>query len=196
MGQALCQYILPSSARPIVRSTVQALSTDELSLPEIKIRIQDLDYAIRDKIATSDDNFPDPPTELQDEDDTLNDLYDPMEPDAERPEAGDYTPKALDNLIGAEVILPQGNVLVPSVVIGQKCNLSGNPIGLANTNPILDTHMYDVQFPNGKTETSSANILAENIYSQLDAEGNHYLLLEEIMDHCQDALPFVLMINI
>jgi hypothetical protein len=44
-----------------------------------------------------------------------------------------------------------------------------------------------IQFPNGKVETYSANIIAENIYSQLDAEGNYYLLLGEIMDHHQNV---------
>jgi hypothetical protein len=83
----------------------------------------------------------------------------------------------------AEVILPKGGILIPARVIGRKRDESGNPIGTANTNPILDTCLYDVQFLDGRVETYAANIIAENIYSQLDNEGNRFLLLEEIMDH-------------
>ena len=87
------------------------------------------------------------------------------------------------NLINAEVILPKGDILIPARVIGRKRDESGNPIGMVNTNPILDTRLYDVQFLDGRVETYAANIIAENIYSQLDDEGNRFLLLEEIMDH-------------
>jgi len=183
VGQALCYYILPASARPIVRSTVQPLTQDELNSPTVKACIQDLDHSIRDKVSTADDDFVDPPVELQDEDDSLDVRFDPMEPEAERPEADDFTPEALDNLINAEVILPKGDILIPARVIGRKRDESGNPIGTANTNPILDTCLYDVQFLDGRVETYAANIIAENIYSQLDDEGNRFLLLEEIMDH-------------
>jgi hypothetical protein len=40
-----------------------------------------------------------------------------------------------------------------------------------------------VQFPDGHTEEFAANTIAENIFSQVDEEGNQYLLLEEITNH-------------
>ncbi len=57
---------------------------------------------------------------------------------------------------------------------------------MANSNPILDTRVYDVQFPDRHTETFAANVIAENIYSQLDSEGNRFLLIDEIIYHCKD----------
>ena len=33
----------------------------------------------------------------------------------------------------------------------------------------------------------TANIIAENLYSQVDAEGNSYSILEEIIDHKSDG---------
>ena len=163
------------------------MNQDELNSPTIKSCIRELDISIRDKIAVANNDISDPPVELQDEDDELNSHFDPMEPDADRPEADEFTPEALDNLISAEVILPQGDVLVHARVIGRKRDELGNPIGVANSNPILDTQVYDVQFPDGKMETYAANVRAENIYSQLDNEGNRFLLLEEIMDHRRDG---------
>jgi len=47
--------------------------------------------------------------------------------------------------------------------------------------------VYKVQFPNGHTEEFSANTIAENIYSQVDEEGNQYLLLDEVIDHHKDG---------
>ena len=57
----------------------------------------------------------------------------------------------------------------------------------------MDMREYEVEFIDGTTERYSANIVAENIYSQCDSEGNQYLVLKEIVDHKSDEL--VLRIN-
>ena len=54
---------------------------------------------------------------------------------------------------------------------------------MANENPLLDTRQYAVEFKDGRSESLSANQIAQNLYSQLDEEGNSYLLLEDIIDH-------------
>ena len=43
--------------------------------------------------------------------------------------------------------------------------------------------MYGVEFLDGTTDTISANIAAENLLSQVDAEGHRQLILSEIIDH-------------
>ena len=50
-------------------------------------------------------------------------------------------------------------------------------------NPILDTGLYAVQFEDGHVDTFSANIIAENIFEQVDDEGRTMLLMDEIVDH-------------
>jgi hypothetical protein len=51
----------------------------------------------------------------------------------------------------------------------------------------LDTRLYEVFFDDGLTQEYQANTIVENLYSQVDPEGNEYLLLEEIIDHqCND----------
>jgi hypothetical protein len=47
---------------------------------------------------------------------------------------------------------------------------------------LLDTHTYEVEFPDGEVAEYSANIIAENMYIQCDTEGNQYLLLNKIID--------------
>jgi hypothetical protein len=42
-----------------------------------------------------------------------------------------------------------------------------------------------VGFPDGRVEEFSTNVIAECLYSQVDQEGNQYLLIDEIIDHNQ-----------
>jgi hypothetical protein len=61
----------------------------------------------------------------------------------------------------------------------------GNPVGVGHSNPLLDTRVYEVQFPDGHTEEFVANKIAKNIHSQVGEEGNQHILLKEIIDHCK-----------
>jgi hypothetical protein len=46
--------------------------------------------------------------------------------------------------------------------------------------------MYEVCFPDGRTEVLAANVIAEAAYAQCDADGNQCILLDAIMDYCND----------
>jgi len=118
--------------------------------------------------------------------DILQDEYEPFEKEAEKPKIASFNPEIYYAMISAEVLLPSNDVLVPAIVTGCKCDQDGNPVGVANKNPILDTHVYQVAFPDGHIEEYATNIIAQNIYSQLDAEGQRHQLLEEIVDHHKD----------
>ena len=60
---------------------------------------------------------------------------------------------------------------------------NGIPIGTANDNPILDTQMYVVEFLDRTKTLLSTNYIAENLFSQVDDNGNRQVLLDEIIDH-------------
>ncbi len=47
--------------------------------------------------------------------------------------------------------------------------------------------MHEVEFPDGTIRDYAANILAEALYTQVDDEGNRWLLLKEIIAHEKDA---------
>jgi len=81
---------------------------------------------------------------------------------------------------------PQGLAATGSL-IGRKCDSDGNPVGKRHTNPILDTHIYEVQFPDGHVEEFAVNVIVENLYSQVDDEGKQFLLLDETVKHRKDA---------
>ena len=80
-------------------------------------------------------------------------------------------------------MMPKGDILEPARVIGRKKDRDGNPLGTAHPNPILDTRIYDVQFSDGHVESYAANVIIENLYAQIDNEGNHFIVFDEIMNH-------------
>jgi hypothetical protein len=46
--------------------------------------------------------------------------------------------------------------------------------------------VYEVTFPDGHIEEYAANIIAENIYSQVDGEVHQFIMLKEIIDYKKD----------
>ena len=50
-----------------------------------------------------------------------------------------------------------------------------------------DTSVYEVEYPDGKTEQLTANIKAENIVPQVDSEGRRYQMLNEVTSHNRDG---------
>ena len=70
----------------------------------------------------------------------------------------------------------------------RKQDADGNPIGKANFNPLLDICLYEVEFPDGDLQEYAANVIAESVYSQVDDEGHHHLLLESLVDHAKDDM--------
>ena len=62
-------------------------------------------------------------------------------------------------------------------------NNEGRHIDQYSKNPIMNTAIYDIEFPDGKTKEYGANIIAENILNQVDQDGCHSQMLEGILDH-------------
>jgi hypothetical protein len=88
-----------------------------------------------------------------------------------------YTDDAYDQYVGAELLLPRGDQMVHGKVIKRARGDDVNPIGKRNMNPILDTWEYEVEMPDGSTaECHSANVIAENLFSQVDSKGRQYLM--------------------
>ena len=58
--------------------------------------------------------------------------------------------------------------------------------GKGGYNSMHDKSLYEVEYPDGTTEQLSANIIAENVMSQVESEGHHYQVLTEVTDHKKD----------
>ena len=57
----------------------------------------------------------------------------------------------------------------------------GKPIGVAHNNPLFDTREYDVEFTDGSIEKYATNIIAENMFAQVDDEVRNQLIMKEIV---------------
>jgi hypothetical protein len=68
-------------------------------------------------------------------------------------------------------------------VLKRKKDNDGNPIGIANDNPIFDSRVYIVEWSDRRTEELMANIIVENLFAQVNDEGHQYVLLDDIIDH-------------
>jgi hypothetical protein len=90
--------------------------------------------------------------------------------------------EAFDQYIAASILFPQGGEQKKATVMRRRINPeTGFPVGVRNSNPILDTREYEVQFPDGSTDTFTANLIAKNLYAQVDDEGRSYQDMREII---------------
>ena len=84
-------------------------------------------------------------------------------------------------------MLPLGDRMITGKVRNRKRDQDGNLHGKANENSILDTRNYEVEFPSGEVGEYTANVIAENMYTQCDINGNQFLLMEAIIDNKADG---------
>ena len=67
-------------------------------------------------------------------------------------------------------------------VVGRSKDDDGNIIGKYYRNPILNTMVYDVDFPDGSIRKYGENVISNNMYSQVDSEGFLHSILSGILD--------------
>jgi hypothetical protein len=92
-----------------------------------------------------------------------------------------------DPLVKAQVILLHKGGDVMAMVVGQKRDLDGNLIGRKHRIQVLDSQAYEVKFLDGEWQQVSYNLLAEDLLSQNDEEGNQHQLFKKIgVDHQKD----------
>ena len=191
-GNAMSQYVLTESGEVLPIQTIRKLLPSELTCEAEKGKREKMDEYITQRYGDSKsvpENWvqrrrrPGDPIQFEDdarEDDDEDDgevTGDGILPDV------DSIPD-LDEYINAEVLLPQdGEYLRAATVVGRARDRDGMPIGEYHHNPILNSRVYDVMFPDGSIQQYAANIIAENIFSQVDEDGHRFMLLDEIVDH-------------
>ena len=84
----------------------------------------------------------------------------------------------LELFINKEVLFPHNwEYMKASKVIGRITYRDGKPVGTYRRNTITNTRFYDMMFPDRETQKYSENVIAENLYIQLDEEGHSYTLM-------------------
>ena len=76
------------------------------------------------------------------------------------PDVDYIKPEAMDNYIGAKIMISHVDTLAQGSVRRRKLNVEGNTIGRYNSNPILDHRTYEVEFEDESMSTYSTNMIA------------------------------------
>ena len=195
-GSAMSNWVLTSTGDIMPIQTVRQLTPGEHNSPTMKDRKRDFTSFITNKFGDSmvppqqdseSNTYPEgilSPGEEEDIYEPYEGLYD--EGTSTLPDVDDIPD--YDLYIDAEVMLPQnGEHMQAARVIGQSVGKDGKTFGTFNQNPIMNTKIYDVMFPDGSVQQYAANSIAENIYSQIDSDGHRYQLMDHIMGHRTDG---------
>ena len=193
VGQALCYWVLNDRGEYLARSSVVPVPDSDFSVDSIKTQMKDYD----DNIVTRIGNARQPNHDAQHPEhvyyhafgddpsiDETTEPYDSELVDVSLPQT-DETFEELDKYIGARVVVPgrDRETMVLAEVKRKKRDVHGDVIGRAHSNPILDTHIYELETPDGYVQEYTTNQLVEHLHSQVDSDGFDYGLLDEIVDH-------------
>ena len=197
VGSDLCYWLLLPSGKVIARTTVQHVTREDMVNDDVRRLVDEFDRDVEERL--NDQAFmaqdPDVTFFLQDEiddvsgvtntpaDDEYGDMITP-----EALEADDMSEEIMDKYLNTELIFDMGTGAERrGRVIKRAKGTTGQPIGRSHANPLFDTREYVVEFTDGSTESYFANVIAENMYAQVDDEGRQYQLLDDIADHRSDG---------
>ena len=109
------------------------------------------------------------------------------EPEDKDVVGGAADPELYDELINTEVTIHNDSELRCGRVVKCAQGNNGKPIGRRNPsarfNPELGTHEYMIEFDDGAVDCFTENIIARNIFSQVDTDGHEKTVTKEVVDH-------------
>ena len=88
-----------------------------------------------------------------------------------------------NSMIGSKIPLPHSGEVMEGTVRKRKRLDDGTLCGAANSNPLLDLRIYEVEFPDRTYQDYATNTLIENLYANIDQDGQHYSILKGIVGH-------------
>ena len=77
----------------------------------------------------------------------------------------EVTPECGDQYVNAAILFPRGYKLARGSVVCWKHDADENPIGRSSQILILDTCLYEVEYPEGEITELMANIITESMYA-------------------------------
>ncbi len=193
-GRLMSYWILPESGIPVSATTVQRMTNNERSTDEMQKRMRDYDSKLERIFVIQSANIS---QKTSNEDPAFFDEFTRIIDDAALPHVEESKHAGVevttDQYIGMELALATGDkgerlhAKVRKILYDE----DGRPIGSAHSNPFLDSRKYEVEYADGHVEELTANIIAENLFAQVDEEGRQQMTLGAIMDHrvSQEAVP-------
>ena len=187
-------WVLTPSCHVVSRTSVQRNTKIELQEETNKRRVTTFDNAVKEYLCdynhVLNDGGKSEPYDwsihpFEDDPDFQEELYDAVNNPKAKEADELFTPDSYDQYLQMELALPQGDSLEARMAKDTKRlkDASGIPIGTADQNPLLDTRMYEVEVADGKKASLAANYIAENLFAQVDDDGNRQVLMSEIIDY-------------
>jgi hypothetical protein len=188
VGSLMSYWILTQKGTVISRTTVQHVTNLEKQTDEFRSAIEEYDVDIR-KCFKEDEEFgfegakptPEDWAEFMEFDPDFQEEFNQIVNDPNIPEADkDFTPDVFDDTyLNMELAIPRDSDGPEYARVTKRLkDKDGKPIGMANNNPILDTRLYEVEYPDGYKASLAANAIAENMWAQVDDEGNRHVLFD------------------
>ncbi len=184
-GTAMSQYVMNINGTILPKQTLCRLNPSELASPTEAAKRKEFDETIKSKYGDSMSLPAGKPLEGEKEED-IDPVIDPDDDSAEPMPDVDDIPD-YDGYINSEVLLPNGEHMQAAKVVRRVRDELGVLKGNYHQNPILDTRVYEVMFPNGAVQEYAANVIAQNLWQQVDSEGNHHQVMQSIVDHRSDG---------
>jgi hypothetical protein len=152
IGASMCFYVLTQNGEIVSRSSVQHLTQLEIMKDEIKARLEQFDDKVNGQLRNEGFECRHKYENAFYIDDNEGDM-EPEEPNP-MPNMDDFTPKAYDEYVGAQMMIPTADGRIQGTITKRAKGEDGNPIGLRNANPFLDTRKYEVQLSDGTTDST------------------------------------------
>jgi hypothetical protein len=195
-GNEMAQWVLKANGHVVPRRTVRPLHVDELHSPQEVKKRETFDALIERRWGTSVSPRPVSKLKIDKNDETWDEYHDLDEQARCIPEIEDTVDirgkllckqPAYDKIINAEVLLQNGDELQSARVLQRSVGPNGLIVGKYDDNPCLNSIVYDIEFPDGTVKEYSANIIAENMLTQVDSDGFTMTMMEGIIDHKVDT---------
>jgi hypothetical protein len=200
IGSDMCYYVLAVSGQVLSRTSVQHVTLDDYAKPELAEQIKSFNDGVNDRMADTD-------FQIDGQDYTtpyIQDIEAKAVDDKTRrfglvpsdEEYGDMIEEEvmdvdehadLEKYIGAQINLDIGGEIQRGTVVKRAKGQDGSKAGKYHPNPMFDSRKYVVEFEDKATYEYEANVIASNMFSQVDDEGNTYVLFKEFSDHRSDA---------
>ena len=194
VGSLMSYWVLPSSGIPEARTTVSRVTQLEMKTEANKERFKVYDEQIMKRFKEARLLPSGDLSQVHELEETFRDDEEFMEEflrvysNPEVPDIDNYTPDVYDPHVGMQILMDRGgNEPELAKVIKRLRDEDGNPIGVAHDNPLVDTRLYEIEYEDGYRVPVAANVIAENLFNQVNDDGYGLMVLDGIVGHRTDG---------
>jgi hypothetical protein len=193
-GNEMAQWVLKANGKVVPRRTCRPLTVAETHSDQEKKKRTIFDGLIERRWGTS-INPPKPHVDDENEHDEYAEYEDDDEVARIIPDIEDSVDAngmllnqipAYDKIIHSEVALQLGDRISTGKVTQRALGPDGKTAGTYDDNPMLNSIVYEVEFPDGQVKEYAANMIAENMLTQVDSDGYSTTILKAIIDYRKD----------